>query len=1360
MRYSRGATGRLLRVVLAFVLVLPAMGIAPAVAQDRTFVGGPIADDMPLYVPNDHTPQAIRFTAEGLTPDTTYEVKIRISPEPVPAGSENRGFTWNPDTDQWSRNRGPAWGAGNFPTETTDEFGNIERSEWHFFKFGNELNSGPYYIIITLNATGEGGALNALDPPLVTVLDMSEDGTRVHPGVTYTGAADIRRLVASPEGSESNRDTIWGLTFTEANDVDDNADGIVDNESWGPITAGDFQVAVPTTSTVDVWVQQNKRFAAHPLGGADESIALGSVDTTAPTAPADLVAEASPTSVSLEWTASTDNVGVDHYRVYRWQDVNSVEWTPPKTLIGTTVDASFEDTMTVGGATYNYEVRAADAATNVSARSDTAEATVLNVPPVAEDDAYETTRDTALTVLAPGVLANDTDANEDVLNTFLVSDVSNGTLDLSADGGFTYTPDPGFVGTDHFVYRAQDLLSESADALVTITVSVPTFTGGPITEDTPLYVASDHTPQALRFEAFGLEAETDYEIKIGFLPSAASSGSDLGGFTWNRDADGWSFNRSSEWGAGNFPVVTTNAAGEITPSALSPDDWFFFKFGNELESGQYRLMVAVSADGEDGVIVSAEQPLVTVLDMQAEGTWVHPGVASATTAQDERRVVLSPAGSTGNRETIWGISRTENNLVDDDADGIVDNEGERYGPLSDGVGHYRLVAPAGESIDIWVQQNKRVTAHQLRAGGADESIALGSTDTTAPTAPTDVVGEVVATSVSLEWTASTDNVGVDHYRVYRWEETGSLKWTAPKLLVGTSADTSFTDMTAALDVAYNYEVRAVDAATNVSARSETVLVTPFNVPPVAADDEYTTEFETELVVSAPGVLASDTDADNDPLAAELVSGPAPASGALVLNPDGSFTFTPAFGYLGTASFIYRAFDGTDFSAPATVSIDVVDTTPPAQPTVTLERDGWGRVIVNWTGVSDSGSGVASYRVYSGTDAPVSGVLLASARSFTASNLPPGVTASLKVRATDHAGNYRDSDLKSTAPHIALAGATRYETAIKTARQAFKPGEVSAVILTTAQDFPDALAAAPLAGVLDIPILLVPKNLSTDGRKAGLAATLAYAKDELKAPKAIVLGGELAIDAAVRAEIIKKFGTANVDQKLAGANRYVTANLIIDRTRAEMSKAGTPMGNTAFLATGQNFPDALAAAPIAASNGWPVYLTNRTGFTKATHDAMKKAGVNKVVVLGGDLAISAAAYNQVRTAFGSANVTRVWGDTRYDTAVKIANLAVDGSIPETSRIGVQVTTKHSWDRVGLTRGDLAYDALAGSMLQAKPFGTRGRSVTLLTNRTKLSVATEAVLKTQKAKDSIDVVTFYGGADALSQDVRTSVLGVVK
>jgi VCBS repeat-containing protein len=99
--------------------------------------------------------------------------------------------------------------------------------------------------------------------------------------------------------------------------------------------------------------------------------------------------------------------------------------------------------------------------------------------------------------------------------------------------------------------------------------------------------------------------------------------------------------------------------------------------------------------------------------------------------------------------------------------------------------------------------------------------------------------------------------------------------------------------------------------------------------PVANPDSYTTALNTPLVVGAPGVLANDTDAENDALTAVLVKGP--AHGQLTLNADGSFNYTPNTGYYGSDSFTYAAQDRDGPSAPAAVSLTVTGAPPVANP---------------------------------------------------------------------------------------------------------------------------------------------------------------------------------------------------------------------------------------------------------------------------------------------------------------------------------------------------------------------------------------------------------------------------------------------
>jgi VCBS repeat-containing protein len=97
---------------------------------------------------------------------------------------------------------------------------------------------------------------------------------------------------------------------------------------------------------------------------------------------------------------------------------------------------------------------------------------MCNKPPAPVDDGpTETSEDTLLTVAAPGVLANDTDAESDPLTAELITSPTHGTLNLAADGGYTYTPDADYHGDDSFTYRAHDATSASSNT-ATVTLQV------------------------------------------------------------------------------------------------------------------------------------------------------------------------------------------------------------------------------------------------------------------------------------------------------------------------------------------------------------------------------------------------------------------------------------------------------------------------------------------------------------------------------------------------------------------------------------------------------------------------------------------------------------------------------------------------------------------------------------------------------------------------------------------------------------------------------------------------------------------------------------------------------------------------
>ena len=103
-----------------------------------------------------------------------------------------------------------------------------------------------------------------------------------------------------------------------------------------------------------------------------------------------------------------------------------------------------------------------------------------------------TAEDTLLVVAAPGVLANDSDVENDPLTAVLVTGPSNGTLTptLNPDGSFTYTPNPNFSGTDSFTYQAVDSLGGVSNT-ATVTITVTAVNDPPVAVDDTATVSED-----------------------------------------------------------------------------------------------------------------------------------------------------------------------------------------------------------------------------------------------------------------------------------------------------------------------------------------------------------------------------------------------------------------------------------------------------------------------------------------------------------------------------------------------------------------------------------------------------------------------------------------------------------------------------------------------------------------------------------------------------------------------------------------------------------------------------------------------------------------------------------------------------
>lgn len=305
----------------------------------------------------------------------------------------------------------------------------------------------------------------------------------------------------------------------------------------------------------------------------------------------------------------------------------------------------------------------------------------------------------------------------------------------------------------------------------------------------------------------------------------------------------------------------------------------------------------------------------------------------------------------------------------------------------------------------------------------------------------------------------------------------------------------------------------------------------------------------------------------------------------------------------------------------------------------------------------------------------------------------------------------------------LAGSDRYTTAIDASENAF-PGGASTVILATGANWPDALGGSALAGAVGGPILLTPT-----------AAPRGDVLDEIErlgASRVIILGGEAAVSAAVEAALELEPGIDTVD-RIAGSNRYETAELIAEALNDEGFNS-----DTAFFATGTDYPDAAAVAPIAAANRAPILLVPDEGLLASTELMMADLHIEYGVILGGESAVTLAVELDLFDTLE--DYVRIEGPDRYGTAAAIADFGV-------------TELDMSWNWLGVATGQSFPDALTGGVVQGQT-----RSVMLLTRSASLPGATATQLGS--VADEIGAVRFYGGTAAIEQPVRDQILGIVQ
>lgn len=298
----------------------------------------------------------------------------------------------------------------------------------------------------------------------------------------------------------------------------------------------------------------------------------------------------------------------------------------------------------------------------------------------------------------------------------------------------------------------------------------------------------------------------------------------------------------------------------------------------------------------------------------------------------------------------------------------------------------------------------------------------------------------------------------------------------------------------------------------------------------------------------------------------------------------------------------------------------------------------------------------------------------------------------------------------------LAGPDRFETAKVIAEVSGGPS-ISKVYVANGFDYPDALAGGPAAAVAGAHLLLVTADSIP---QATADALTALSPDEI-----IILGGVGVVSDAVAAELLNSYAPSV--RRLWGTDRYSTA--------VDISKDSYPAGAcVVYLASGLDYPDALAGVVAAARDNGPLLLSGPNSLPQVTADEIVRLNAVRVVLLGGNGALSSSVWDAVTALSGVTQVERLWGADRYATAVAVAQAA----FPTGS------------DVVYLSSGLNFPDGLAGG-----PSAYRYGAPLLLTPPNALPQATADAITQLGASR----VILLGGTGAVSDTVRAQVEAIL-
>ena len=709
----------------------------------------------------------------------------------------------------------------DYYVEMTDTKGNVTKSEIQQVFVG----AGTY----TASSTGSGftedvnGTVQGVYPFL-----MVDNVAPSVPGTPVAGSVTDRSVTLTWTASTDN----VGVTGYQV---------LRNGTMVGTSTAASFTDTGLTASTAYAYTVLALDSAGNQSArSAALNVTTKVADTLAPTAPgAPVAGTVTASSIAITWAAATDNYSVASYQVLR----NGV-------VLATTTSLAYSDTGLTPSTTYAYSIKALDAAGNVSPAS-----TVTNIPTAAGNVAtvyykvptgwttvdihFSPTGGTWTTVPGLPMAASCTGWDVYTINlssaTTAAVDFNNGSGTWDNNSGKNYTVGTGISTVENGVVTAGTspctgdtaaptvptaLVASATDAntvslswtastdnvgvagykvLRNGTVVASAVTTGTAYVDSTVSPSTTYSYTVQAYDAAGnvsaasaaapVTTPAKVDTQAPTVPTALVSSNvtaTAATVSWTASTD--NVGVATYLVLRNGVQVGQTAATSYTDATVAASTAYTYTIkaqdavGNTSAASTGLVVNTPAAGGNTATVYYKYPPAWTTTDIHyapTGGTWtVAPGVLMNAACTNWKMKVISLGAATG-------LQVDFNN-----GSGTWDNNGGANYPLGTGIS---------------VVNGGVVTT------GASPCVA----DTTAPSVPAGLAAASVgATSVSLSWSASTDNVGVTGYRVLR-----------NGVQVGTTASTSYTDSSLTASAAYTYTVQAYDAAGNASAASSSLAVT-------------------------------------------------------------------------------------------------------------------------------------------------------------------------------------------------------------------------------------------------------------------------------------------------------------------------------------------------------------------------------------------------------------------------------------------------------------------------------------------------------------------------------------------------------